>query len=108
MKAFLLLLLLADCASSQSAAVSAAKTTPGQLFCALQAEGGVYVAGLIDAQATNLSPTGGQVAIIATGLAKARVDADCALAGAGVGGSGIAVSPPADPATAPQVAVIAR
>jgi hypothetical protein len=104
----LLTLLLYGCAASQRAAVSAAKSPPGQLFCALQSEGGVYVAGLIDAEASGLSPTGSAVAVLATGLTKARVDADCALAGTSVGGSGIAVSPPADPASAPQVAVLAR
>lgn len=77
---------------------------PGQLFCAVQtAGGGALVVGLIDAEATSAAPAAAPVAILATGLAKAQVDADCAKAAPG---GGVAVSPPANPTAVPQVAVV--
>jgi hypothetical protein len=82
------------------AACSSGITTAqaGQLFCAVQTNGGgALVVGLIDAAASGTAA--GPVAVVATGLAKSVVDGYCAQAG------GIAVSPPAAPAAAPQVAV---
>lgn len=93
---------LAGCSDTQ---INTALSSPsGQLFCAIQtAGGGTVVAGLIDAEASAVAPGATPIAIIATGATKATVDADCAKAGAG----GIAVSPPANPAAAPQIAVVA-
>ncbi|HTI81716.1 MAG TPA: hypothetical protein VL614_14810 [Acetobacteraceae bacterium] len=92
---------LAGC--SNSSITSALSSPAGQLFCAIQTNGGgTAVVGLLDAQASAAAPTLAPVAIIATGAAKAQVDADCAAAGTG----GIAVSPPANPATVPQIAIV--
>jgi hypothetical protein len=93
------LLALSACSSAQ---VQTALSSPaGQLFCAVQTSGGgTIVAGLIDAEATAAAGAAAPVAVLATGVAKAKVDADCAAAG------GIAVSPPANPAAAPQVAIV--
>lgn len=92
-------LALSACSSAQ---VQTALSSPaGQLFCAVQTGGGgAVVVGLIDAEASAAIPTAAPIAIIATGAAKATVDADCAKAG------GVPVSPPANPAAAPQVAVV--
>lgn len=98
--------LLAGCSNAQEASVTQAAATPiGQLFCAIQTGGGgAIVAGIVDAAAAAIPPPAGAaaapLAVIATGMAKAQVDAICAAAG------GIAVSPPANPATAPTVAVV--
>lgn len=93
------LVALAACTPGQ---ITAAASTPaGQLFCAVQlAGGGTVVVGLIDAQASAVSPAAAPVAILATGVAKSVVDSYCAKAG------GVAVSPPADPAAAPKIAVV--
>lgn len=93
------LLGLAGC---KATAVTTALSSPaGQLFCAVQtAGGGAVVVGLVDAEASALSPAAGPIAVIATGTAKQTVDADCAKAG------GVAVSPPAAPAAAPQLAIV--
>ncbi len=99
MKSFLCVLFaLAGCTSAQLQ--TAASTPAGQLFCAVQtAGGGSIVVGLIDAEASSLAPAAAPVAILATNATKILVDRACAAAG------GIAVSPPANPASAPQVAV---
>lgn len=47
-----------------------------------------------------VAPGAAPIAIIATGAAKSYADWACAAAG------GIAVSPPANPAAAPQLAVV--
>ena len=103
MKTILALATIAALAACSSAQVQTALSSPaGQLFCGIQtAGGGAVVVGLIDAEATAAAGAAAPVAVIATGVAKAKVDADCAAAG------GIAVSPPANPAAAPQVAVVA-
>lgn len=90
---------IAACTTVQKAQVQADLATPaGQLFCAIQGPTGTIVAGLINAGATQAGL--GPVAVIATGAVKMQVDADCAAAG------GVAVSPPTNPAAAPQVAVV--
>lgn len=90
---------LIDC--SQTQVTTALSSPAGQLFCAVQTGGGgAITVGLIDAEATALAPLAAPVAVLATGTAKAVVDGDCAKAG------GIPVAPPANPATAPQVAVV--
>jgi hypothetical protein len=99
---------LAACTPAQNAQVQTALASPaGQLFCAIQVGGGgTIVVGLINAEATAAVPGAAPVAILATGAAKAQVDADCAAAGKSAGGTGLAVSPPANPAVVPQVAVV--
>lgn len=98
--ACLLSLSLGACTQSQ---INTALATPtGALFCAVQTQGGgAMIVTLIDAEASAAAPAGAPVAILATGLAKAKVDADCAAAG------GIPVAPPATAAVVPVVAVAA-
>jgi hypothetical protein len=92
------LLALADCTQAQLQ--TAASSPTGQLFCAVEtAGGGSIVVGLIDAEASSFAPAEAPVAILATNATKSIVDSACAAAG------GIAVSPPANPASAPLVAV---
>lgn len=92
---------LAACSAAQI--TSAASTPAGALFCAIQtAGGGAMVVSVVDAEASAAAPTAAPIAVIATGAAKSFVDNVCAAAGPG----GIAVSPPANPAAAPQVAVV--
>lgn len=97
--------LLAGCTQAQ---INTAMQTPtGALFCAVQtAGGGAMVVTLVDAEATALTPATSPVAILATGLTKMKVDADCAAAGASMGGVGVAVSPPANVSAVPLVAVV--
>lgn len=81
---------------------TAASTPAGQLFCAVQTNGGgAMTVALINAEASASAPAAAPVAILATGMAKAYVDAACAAAG------GIAVSPPVNTAAVPLVAVVA-
>jgi hypothetical protein len=94
------LLCIAGCSSTGTSATSPVAQA-GQLFCAVQTGGGgAVVVALIDAAASGAAPGGGQVAVIATNMGKAYVDEACAGAG------GIPVSPPANPAAAPVVAVV--
>lgn len=96
MKPLLLLatfLALAGCTEAQQRLAAQA----GQLYCAVRTVTGPVVVGLINAEASAAGY--GSVAVLATGASKAAVDALCKSAG------GVAVSPPADPASAPQVAV---
>jgi hypothetical protein len=93
---------LAACTAQQNTA--ALQTPAGQLFCAIQtAGGGAVVVGLVNAEIAAVPGAAPTVplAVIATGMTKTLVDANCAAAG------GIAVAPPANPAAAPQVAVVA-
>src|SRR5271170_7148265 len=90
------LMVLGLAACSQSQLTSAATSPTGQLFCAIQTQGGgAIVAGMVQAEAGALAPGAAPLVILATGAAKATVDGICAAAG------GIAVSPPANPAAAP-------
>lgn len=85
--------------AEQASATKLAATQAGQLFCAVEANGGgTVVVGIIDA-ASSAVPGAAPIVALATGAAKADVDATCAAAG------GVAVSPPVNPASAPQVAV---
>lgn len=99
------LLALAACSTADQNHVQTALASPlGQLFCAIESDGGPIVAGMIDSAANPMGATGakasaGQLAVIATGKSAAFVAATCKAAG------GIPVSPPANPAAAPQVAV---
>jgi hypothetical protein len=94
------LLCIAGCSSTGTSAASPVAQA-GQLFCAVQTGGGgAVVVALIDAAASGAAPGSGQVAVIATNMGKAYVDAACAGAG------GIPVSPPANAAAAPVVAVV--
>lgn len=89
---------LTACTTAQQQA--ALSSPAGQLFCAIQTGGGgAIVVGLINAELTGAAPGAAPIAVLATGATKAFVDGACAKAG------GIAVSPPAVPAAAPQVAV---
>lgn len=104
----LALLAVAGCQSTQIA--DALKTPGGELFCRIQtAGGGSFVAALTATAATAAAPGGAPLYVIATNAGKAAVDADCAKAAATVPGgvAGQAVSPPADPATARQVMIVA-
>lgn len=71
----------------------------GQLFCQIQtAGGGAVIVGVIDAEATAMAPAGAPVAIFATNMGKAYVDAACAQAARNQGGTaGTPVSPPPVP-----------
>ena len=101
MKRLALFCLLGAAGCSHAQVETALATPQGQLFCAVQVNGGgAVVVALIDAEASAATPSAAPIAVIATGLAKAVVDADCAAAG------GIAVSPPANPAAAPKLAVV--
>src|ERR1039457_3903366 len=97
--------LLAVTACSGTQITTALSSPNGQLFCAVQTGGGgAIVVGIINAEATVANgamgaPEATPLAVIATGAAKATVDAECAKAG------GIAVSPPVNPTTVPQVAI---
>jgi len=96
---------LGGCTDAQI--TQAASTKQGALFCAVQLNGGgAVVVTLLDAEASALAPAEAPIALIATGLGKAQVDADCAAAGKTLGGTGVAVSPPANPNAAPKVAVV--
>ncbi len=99
---------LVSCTAAQQAElVAVLSTPPGQLFCALEKNGATTVVGLIDAEASALVPGSTPVAVLATGALKATVDAECAAAAVSAGAaSGIAVSPPANPAAVPQLAII--
>jgi hypothetical protein len=71
------------------------------MFCAVQTSGGgAVVVGLINAAVAGAAATAEPLAVIATGASKQFVDAACAAA------KGIPVSPSANPATAPQVAIV--
>ena len=102
MKTLAVLCLIGTVSGCSQAQVNTALATPqGQLFCAVQTGGGgAVVVALVDASASAVAPAAAPVAVIATGATKAVVDADCAAAG------GIAVSPPANPAAAPKLAVV--
>jgi hypothetical protein len=97
---------LSACTAADQAKLLAAASTPeGQLFCYVHLNGGgEMVAGLLDAEGS--AGAGGPIAVLATGMAKAEVDAICAQAAKQAGGdAGVAVSPPLVPAGAPLVAV---
>ena len=90
--------LLSGCAADKIS--TALASPPGQLFCAIQTGGGgTIVAGLINAEVTQAAPDAAPIAVLATGATKSAVDKACAAAG------GIPVSPPANPAAAPQIAI---
>ena len=104
---------LVACSTTQQAKVDAAVAGAeasvahnGQLFCAVATKDGPLVVGIIQAGATaaGVAIPGAAAAqplvVLATGAAKAFVDATCAAVG------GLPVSPPANAATAPQVAVV--
>ena len=95
--------------AQQNQAVSAAKTVPGQLFCAIQLSGGgTLIASAINAEASALAPATAPVAIIATGATKTFVDKVCDQAAQNVAGAtaGVAVSPPPDGTTTAPIAVV--
>ena len=93
------LVALAACTPAQTQ--KALSSQEGQLFCAIQTSGGgAVVAGLVSAEAGTVAGPAAPLAVIATGATKAFVDQACASVG------GIPVSPPANPAAAPQVAVV--
>lgn len=98
-------LVLGGCTDQQIS--QAAATKQGALFCAVQLNGGgAVVVTLLDAEASALAPAESPVALLATGLGKAQIDSDCMAAGKSMGGTGVAVSPPANPDAAPKVAVV--
>jgi hypothetical protein len=107
--ALLGLLTVAGCSATQ---VNTALNSPtGQLFCAIQTDGGgTLLATVVDAAATAASPGLSPVAVIATGATKTFVDNACAQAAANVGGtSGVPVSPPAaSVVTAPVAVTVAK
>jgi hypothetical protein len=113
--ALLLLLPLAGCGTP--AQQSAALATPaGQLFCRVQqAGGGAVVVAVVNAAAAGASgPAAGAVgplSVIATGAAKADVDASCqaaALALAAPAAAGVPVPPPPAGAVVPVVPIAAK
>ena len=117
MKKFLFSSLLffsaAACTPQQNTAVQTAtdnalKSTPGQLFCAIQTTGGgTIVAGIVNASVTAAAPTAAPAAVIATGATKAFIDATCAQAAANAGGiAGIPVSPPSSPTSSPPTVAV--
>lgn len=93
--------LVAACTPAAQTKIDTALATPaGQLFCAVQTASGPLVAAVIEARVSGAVPGSATVAVLATGAAEAWVNGVCAKAG------GIPVSPPANPANAPQIAVI--
>lgn len=103
--------LVAACTAAQDAAITKGLATqPGALFCSIQmAGGGSFVATLTAAALSNAVPAAGPLIVIATGAGKKAVDDDCTKAAASIQGatSGVAVSPPINATTVPQVAIIA-
>jgi hypothetical protein len=92
---------LSACAAQEAQINTALQSMPGQLFCGIQTGGGgALVVGLVNAEVAAAAPGAAPIAVIATGATRAFVDQACARAG------GIPVSPPANPAAAPQVAVV--
>jgi hypothetical protein len=89
---------LSTCSSSTPTSTATAGSNPGQLFCALQTEGGgTIVAALVDATvAANPSTAAfSSLAVLATGATKQFVDAACAQAAVNTNSkAGVAVSPP--------------
>ena len=104
------LVALSGCSATQTAQVQTALASdPGQLFCDIQlAGGGSMVAGVVDAEASALAPGLAPVAVLATDAGKQFVDDACTKAAKSITGatSGVAVSPPLNPAAAPQVAIV--
>lgn len=99
---------LAACTAAQI--TTALSSAPGQLFCTIQMSGGgSFIAALTATAATGAAPAAGPLIVIATNAGKAAVDADCAKAAANIAGatSGVPVSPPANPATAANVTIMA-
>lgn len=97
-------ILVAGCTASQLSGPS------GQLFCSIQtAGGGAFTAGIVAAALSNAAPAASPLFVVATNAGRTAVDADCAKAAASVAGavSGVAVSPPANPSAAPQLAIVA-
>jgi hypothetical protein len=92
--------------SAVAACTSAMLATPaGQVFCSLQTQGGgSLVVGLIDAEATAVSPAVAPVAILAANTAQSDIDSACADAGRLVGGTGSQAVPPAT--SVPSVPVV--
>jgi hypothetical protein len=110
----LLLLLPAGCGTQ--AQQSAALATPaGQLFCRVQLSGAAsIVVAVVNAAAAGASgpaaPAVGPLSVIATGAAKADVDAACAAAAvviAGQGAVGVPTPPPPAGAVVPSVPIVA-
>jgi hypothetical protein len=100
---------LAACSPADDTKIAAALASPtGQLFCKVQmAGGGSMIAGVTDAEATALAPSLAPVAVIATGLAKTRVDDLCNEAAVRAGAvAGTPVPPPLDPALAQLLPVV--
>jgi hypothetical protein len=107
-------LVLAACSTQQADKATAALGTPaGSLFCAIQgAGGGSIIVSLVNAAATSGAAAAGAsasaavpLAILATDQTKRFVDLACAAA-AGPGKVGVPVTPPADPAAAPRIAIV--
>lgn len=90
---------LAACSAQQQGSVETALASPaGQLFCGIATASGPIVAAMIQARSGGLGEAA-PIAIIATGQTQDYVRATCAKAG------GVPVSPPANVAAAPRVAV---
>lgn len=91
-------LALMGCNAQQSQQLNTALASPaGQLFCAISTQSGPIVVGLIQAKAG--ASAAAPLAVIATGQTASYVNDLCKQA------HGVPVSPPANPAAAPQVAV---
>ncbi|CAM6031751.1 unnamed protein product [Sphagnum compactum] len=96
------------CSTAQQTSVTNALATPaGQLFCAINTNGGgQIVAGIVDASAQAANPAAGAAAVIVTGATQSMVQADCAAAAKAAGGTaGVPVSTPAPGTVAAQTTV---
>lgn len=94
---------LTACSAAQDAKVVAAEAVAvhdGQLFCAVATTGGPVVVGLVNAVVGAAAPTASPAVVLATGATTTFVNAACKAIG------GIPVVPPANPAVAPQVAIV--
>jgi hypothetical protein len=100
---------LSACAANPTVG-NALASPQGRLFCSIQmAGGGSFVAGVVAASVTASAPSAAPLVVIAANAGKAAVDQDCAKAAVSVAGavSGAPVSPPVNPASAAQVAIVA-
>jgi branched-subunit amino acid ABC-type transport system permease component len=98
---------LAGCTVAQNAKVNTALSSPqGQLFCAVVIGGSPIIMGVVQTASAAVGPAGEAAALLATGATSAFVQNACKQAAANVGGTaGAPVSPPANPAAVPLVAV---
>ena len=94
-------------ACATSSGQNVLETQPGQLFCAIETQGGgQIVAGIVQTAAAPAVGPAAPLVVLATNATDAFVRGACDQAAKNIGGkAGVPVSPPANPATVPPVAV---